>query len=46
MGWTRNRAVQVLGELETAGLLTSYPGRGPGGGRVKFFALNDTWRPT
>jgi hypothetical protein len=45
MGWTRNRAVQVLGELETAGLLTSYPGRGPGGGRVKFFAVNDAWRP-
>jgi GTPase SAR1 family protein len=45
MGWTRNRAVQVLGELETAGLLTSYPGRGPGGGRVKFFAINDNWRP-
>lgn len=46
MGWTRNRAVQVLGELEAAGLLTSYPGRGPGGGRVKFFAVNDAWRPT
>ena len=46
MGWTRNRAVQVLGELETAGLLTSYPGRGPGGGRVKFFAVNDNWRPS
>jgi energy-coupling factor transporter ATP-binding protein EcfA2 len=46
MGWTRNRAVQVLGELETAGLLTSYPGRGPGGGRVKFFAVNDAWQPS
>ncbi|MGH2872047.1 MAG: hypothetical protein ACRDL5_06245 [Solirubrobacteraceae bacterium] len=45
MGWTRNRAVQVLGELEAARLLTSYPGRGPGGGRVKFFAVNDAWRP-
>jgi hypothetical protein len=46
MGWTRNRAVQVLGELESAGLLTSYPGRGPGGGRVKFFAVNDAWQPS
>jgi hypothetical protein len=45
MGWTRNRAVQVLGELEAAGLLTSYPGRGPAGGRVKLFTVTDAWRP-
>lgn len=43
MGWTRNRAVQVLGALEAADLLTSYLGRGPRGGQVKMFAINRSW---
>lgn len=37
MGWTRNRAVQVLGQLEDAGLLGSYNDRGPRGGNVKMY---------
>lgn len=45
MGWTRNRAVQVLGELENEGLLTSYNSRGPNGGQVKMFVVNQAWRP-
>jgi hypothetical protein len=39
MGWTRNRAVQVLGQLEQAGLLESYTDRGPKGGQVKMFTI-------
>lgn len=46
MGWTRNRAVQVLGNLEDVGLLTSYTDRGPEGGQAKMFIVNRQWRPT
>jgi energy-coupling factor transporter ATP-binding protein EcfA2 len=40
MGWTRNRAVQVLGQLEHAGLLHSYAGRGPRGGTAKMYSID------
>jgi energy-coupling factor transporter ATP-binding protein EcfA2 len=39
MGWTRNRAVQVLGQLEDARLLHSYTGRGPRGGTTKMYSI-------
>jgi hypothetical protein len=39
MGWTRNRAVQVLGQLEHEGLLRSYSDRGPRGGNVKMYSI-------
>lgn len=35
MGWTRPRAVQVLGELEKAGLVTAAQVKGTGGGRPR-----------
>lgn len=37
LGWTRPRAVQVLRELEDAGLVTASYARGPGGGRQKVY---------
>jgi energy-coupling factor transporter ATP-binding protein EcfA2 len=40
MGWTRNRAVQVLGQLEDAGLLHSYNDRGPRGGTAKMYSVD------
>jgi energy-coupling factor transporter ATP-binding protein EcfA2 len=40
MGWTRARAVQVLGQLEDEGLLRSYTDRGPRGGTVKMFTVD------
>jgi energy-coupling factor transporter ATP-binding protein EcfA2 len=39
MGWTRNRAVQVLGQLEHEGFLRSYSDRGPRGGSVKMYSI-------
>jgi len=40
MGWTRNRAVQVLRQLEDAGLLHSYTDRGPRGGTAKMYSID------
>lgn len=40
MRWTRNRAVQVLGQLEDAGLLHSYRSRGPRGGTAKMYDVD------
>jgi energy-coupling factor transporter ATP-binding protein EcfA2 len=39
MGWTRNRAVQVLRQLEDASLLQSYTDRGPRGGTAKMYSI-------
>jgi hypothetical protein len=41
MGWTRNRAVQVLGQLEDEGFLRSYNDRGPSGGNVKMYSITE-----
>ena len=45
MGWTRNRAVQVLGQLEDEGFLRSYSDRGPRGGNVKMYTITPAAGP-
>jgi len=45
MGWTRNRAVQVLGQLEDEGFLRSYSDRGPRGGNVKMYSITPRAEP-
>ena len=45
MGWTRNRAVQVLGQLEDEGFLRSYNDHGPRGGNVKMYSITPRAEP-